>query len=100
MTMMDHYCQFPQPDVHEQSDHIMKWIETVSSKTWLAENRTQLQQLAMEVVSTNDKDYSYTGYSVFGRKENKECMLRKILERYPGKVSWVDGKLVQCMPSM
>lgn len=59
-------------------------------KKWTEEHKAEIEKMAEEVAAES-KDYSISGYAVFGRKENEKKMSEKMLARYP-ELRWADGR--------
>ena len=71
---MEHYSQFDMPSVEERKKSLLNYANSLTNKNY---TELELYAIITQIVSET-ANYSYTGYGVYGRKE-EETKLFNIL---------------------
>ena len=71
--MMDYYSSFPAPSIEERKKRLLLYAKDVLKCT-LDESLIK----TVEGIVSQTKDYSYTGYTVFGIQEENSSLLKVI----------------------
>jgi len=66
--MMDYYSQFDMPSTEERKKDLLNYANKLTNIIECTPE--ELDRIASRIVSETEK-YSYTGYSVFGRKQEQ-----------------------------
>ena len=71
--MLDYYSQFDMPVFEIRKNNLIDYAKTLKHNL----SDTEIETIVNTIVS-NTKEYSMTGYSVFGQKEERDQLVKAI----------------------